>query len=445
MYTCCISQRFAFAALLVAAAAATLATAGPVQRQHCPWGTCEEDEVTFMNLLQVHAATNKTQFIVENHRAKPATSLRTMKKMFPYYHTSAELRQKALDLSKDCGGAMKMSTLSEDGIDIDLVHVRAPDANPTNKVFVLFGEHSRELISPESALRMLEILCGKVEAGGDMPSVPSILLESEFQIVINGNPKSRNLVEDGQFCLRANPNGVDLNRNWDEQWVEGYEGDTMTNPGSKPFSEPETRIFKNLVQTYQPTTFLTVHSGTKGMYMPYAYDLEHMAKYNAPKMLGLLQELDKTHCQCPFGAAGKQVGYACPGTCLDWVYEKLKTPYVFAFEIYASPDQDAPLKERWEELSKSGGMSLLQNGNHLGHEHFAELFDKHGSDFVQRRQQGGATGRDGAHEAECFAMFNPGTEAAYNQTVHNWAVAYLEMAAKIGKDLHEKATNLEKP
>jgi len=204
----------------------------------------------------------------------------------------------------------------------------------------------------------------------------------------------------------------------------------------KPFSEPETRIFKGLVEKYQPTTFLTVHSGTKGMYMPYAYDLEHMAEYNAPKMLGLLKELDKTHCQCPFGAAGKQVGYPCPGTCLDWVYEKLRTPYVFAFEIYTSPLDDAALKQRWEELSKDGGTMLLQNGNHLGHEHFAELFDKHGSDFVQRRDKRDAS--QAAHNLACFAMFNPGTEAVYNDTVHNWAVTYLEMAAKIAKELKEK-------
>lgn len=27
-----------------------------------------------------------------------------------------------------------------------------------------------------------------------------------------------------------------------------------------------------------------------------------------------VQELDEAHCKCPFGAAGKEVGYDCPGT-----------------------------------------------------------------------------------------------------------------------------------
>lgn len=28
------------------------------------------------------------------------------------------------------------------------------------------------------------------------------------------------------------------------------------------------------------------------------------------------------------------VGYLCPGTCLDYAYQKLNVPYSFAFEIY---------------------------------------------------------------------------------------------------------------
>ena len=42
------------------------------------------------------------------------------------------------------------------------------------------------------------------------------------------------------------------------------------------------------------------------------------------KMQGALKVLDKKYCKCPSGAAGKEVGYLCPGTCLDYVYEHLK-------------------------------------------------------------------------------------------------------------------------
>jgi len=326
-----------------------------------------------------------------------------------------------------------METLNESNVSIDVLRVRAKNSAPVNRVFILFGEHSRELISPESGLRMLQMLCGKTALDSHL-EVPSILQDSEFLLVLNGNPSSRTKVEGGDYCLRTNPNGVDLNRNRDEGWQGDAASGPHTNPGPHPFSEVETRMFKKLAVDFEPTTFLTVHSGTKGMYMPWAYDMEHTANFNSKSMLQVLQDLDKTHCQCPFGAAGKEVGYPCPGTCLDWVYSKLKTPYVFAFEIYTSPDQDEELKRRWDDKLKNGGTKLLQTGSHLGNQHFTALFDEFKSDFVH------TSGSEAARVTEsdaCFAMFNPDTEERYNTTVQNWAAAYLEMAVHIAKDLKQ--------
>lgn len=407
-------------------AAVVLAVAGA--EKQCPWGQCEDDDISYMNLLQVRADSNSTKRGVSEH-VQP-----TLKKMHPYYHTSTELREEVELLSKDCGGAMTLEKHSDSGVDIDVVHVRSPGSSPKNKVFILFGEHSRELIGPESGLRLLQLICGKATMDGDR-KVQNILRESEFQLILNGNPHSRNRVEGGDFCLRTNPNGVDLNRNWDEMWHKGASEGSQTSPGPRPFSEPETRIFKKLVENYQPTTFLTVHSGTRGMYMPWAYDLKHTASYNAPLMLSVLQDLDKTHCQCPFGAAGKEVGYPCPGTCLDWVYSKLRTPYVFAFEIYTSADRDAELKSRWNTKLQQGGQALLQSGSHLGHAHFANIFSEFRSDFVHARA---ATNAEMIAENDaCFSMFNPETEARYNETVQNWAVAYLDMAGAISEKLKQ--------
>jgi hypothetical protein len=407
----------------------------PHPMSHCPRGECDDaGDVSYMHLLQI---TSDRRLAAQSGVEPTQKTLAAIKKVRPYYHTTQEIREEVELLSKSCNGAMTVETHSDSidrGVTIDVIRLRAPDAQPLNKVFLLFGEHSRELISPESGLHFLKIVCGKVPIEGKL-KIPNILLENEFQIVLNGNPHSRVEVERGDFCLRTNPNGVDLNRNWDEMWEEG-ESDSMsdTNAGPKPFSEPETRIFKRLVEHFQPTTFLTVHSGTRGMYMPWAYDMKHTARFNAPLMLNVLKDLDKAHCQCPYGAAGKEVGYPCPGTCLDWVYSKLKTPYVFAFEIYTSSDRDEDLKKRWDEKAASGGLKLLQSGSHLGHEHFQGLFDTITSDFVHTRARD-AKSDDDRQKEECFSQFNPGTEATYNATVQNWAVAYLEMAAMIAEQL----------
>ena len=58
--------------------------------------------------------------------------------------------------------------------------------------------------------------------------------------------------------------------------------------------------------------------------------MEHLAQRNNKAMMSMLRDLDEEYCQCPFGAAGREVGYSCPGTCLDYVYDELNTSYAFA-------------------------------------------------------------------------------------------------------------------
>lgn len=366
---------------------------------------------------------------VERHRDMGSlVSVTGMKKEYPYYHTSEELQSEAQRLSKACNGMLKVDIAMDDAtnVTIDYVTVKAKGAKPSQRVFILFGEHSRELISPESGLQLLKMLCGEVPTTVDLVS---ILKNTEFQMVLNGNPKSRAEVEAGDYCVRMNENGVDLNRNWDEKWGDQEVALSDTNSGPNPFSEPETRIFKQLVSAYKPTIFLTVHSGTLGLYMPWAYDMRHLASRNQPEMLEILKDLDQDHCQCPFGAAGKEVGYPCPGTCLDWVYDKLDTPYAFAFEIYARPSDARSLKRRWEAKVKRGGLSLIEKGASLGHQHFRDLFLAHPSSFVQLN--GTEQVLSDVDSSTCFMTFNPSTEEEYKEVVDNWANAYLQTAEKV--------------
>merc|ERR1719191_1937187 len=325
-----------------------------------------------------------------------------------------------------------------EAVGIDVVNIKAPGSNPTNKNFYLFGEHARELISPESGLHLIQSLCGETDLSD---KARETLKDSEFEIVLNGNPRSRSKVEQGDFCLRVNENGVDLNRNWDEKWeAEPDLAPQDTNPGPAAFSEPETRVFKKLVSDYDPTNFLTVHSGTRGMYMPWAYDMEHLAQWNQPEMMEILKTLDKDYCQCPFGAAGKEVGYSCPGTCLDWVYDKLQTPYSFAFEIFIGKEEEGDLKERWEEKMKEESTSLIQMNSHLGHDNFKDIFEDHPSCFVQLKSQAHAKHKLRQPE-DCFKQFNPDDEDTYKETVENWSKAYFDMASMIAHNLKQDQRN----
>lgn len=365
-----------------------------------------------------------------------------LKQKYPYFHTSAEIRSEVQRLAGACNGALSMKTLqdsNDSSVSIDAVSIRAKGASPVNRIFLLFGEHSRELISPESGLEFVRALCedSDLQVQG---SASQLLQDSEFQIVLNGNPRSRRQVEAGNFCLRENPNGVDLNRNWDEKWESESAGHFAdANPGPRPFSEPETRIFRDLVTQFKPTVFVTVHSGTRGMYMPWAYDMEHEGTANRDAMMSVLRDLDKDHCHCPYGAAGKEVGYPCPGTCLDWVYAKLNTPFVFAFEIYVGGHQEFALHQRWRDIVDADN-ALLQDGRvHLAHMPYRAHFNEYPSDFVQISH---AKGRASQTQDECFGMFNPGTKEHYEKTVKNWASVYWQMSQKTALSLKTNHSSL---
>jgi len=381
--------------------------------------------------------------ITRKHLRKSAALERTkshsMLALHPYYHSTDAIHDEITALATRCPG-MTLETRPADTRSIDSITIKAPGSNPVNKNFMLFGEHARELISPESGLHFIKVLCGEA---GDKERAKKILQDSEFKIVVNGNPDSRKRVEQGDFCLRVNPNGVDLNRNWHEEWKPVAEFDTVdTNPGPSPFSEAETQVFKDLVTDYKPTNFLTIHSGTKGMYMPWAFDMHHLANRNQKKMMNILKKLDKDHCECPFGAAGREVGYSCPGTCLDWVYDKLQTPYAFAFEIYTNPDMDEFLKERWQEKMQDSKASFLQLNSHLAHKTFNDVFAQSPSDFVQIKAE---RHRVQMEPEDCFNNFNPNSEARYGETVENWSKAYLDMAEMVASDMKEGAPNTDTP
>lgn len=365
-------------------------------------------------------------------RATQRSKSGTMAAMYPFYHSTDAMHDKLTDLAGRCPGM----TLSSRGDErpIDVVTIRAPDSQPVNKQFMLFGEHSRELISPESGLHFIQTLCGETDQSA---RAKEVLRDTEFQIVVNGNPESRRKVENGDFCLRVNPDGVDLNRNWDEEWqADDSMGPAQTNPGPAPFSEAETKVFKSLVSEYLPSTFLTVHSGTKGMYMPWAYDMQHLAKRNEPEMMNILRALDKDHCECPFGAAGREVGYSCPGTCLDWVYDKLQTKYSFAFEIYTDPSADEDLRERWQEKMGQPDSAFIQEHANLAHSGFKDVFAKHPSSFVQleAHKRHRSHGFDMSAD-DCFKQFNPNTEELFKSVLDNWSGAYLDMATMVASNL----------
>lgn len=67
---------------------------------------------------------------------------------------------------------------------------------------------------------------------------------------------------------RFNDSGVDLNRNWGCEWsAEAYWKNNEVNPGSQPFSEPETRALAAMVGEMRPAAAVFYHSAANGVFM----------------------------------------------------------------------------------------------------------------------------------------------------------------------------------
>eukprot|EP00931_Biecheleriopsis_adriatica_P056722 TRINITY_DN33630_c0_g1_i1.p1 TRINITY_DN33630_c0_g1~~TRINITY_DN33630_c0_g1_i1.p1 ORF type:complete len:388 (+),score=76.62 TRINITY_DN33630_c0_g1_i1:25-1188(+) len=325
---------------------------------------------------------------------------------FPFYHTSEELNAETVRLSKECKSAsLTVKTVKKGNVTIDDIRV-SKGGQKVNRVSLVFGEHSRELISSETGLTLLRMLCGELPPQSSL--VEKALEDSEFQLMLNTNPISRaNVEQNGDYCWRWNPAGVDLNRNWNDK------------RDAFAFSEPETQAVRDSILDFRPTTFLSVHSGTLGLYMPWANDTLHMAERNRGAMLSVLQELDASHCQCPFGAAGKEMDYDAPGTSFDWVYDNLSVPFSFLWEIYANPLDIADLRRRWQAKLAERSGSLLQERQSLEHLAFSVL-DNGESDVVSPLTN--------EQRLRCFSLFNPGTKDEYDKVVDEWAKAYLHLA-----------------
>jgi len=139
----------------------------------------------------------------------------------------------------------------------------------------LSGEHPRELIAVETVFEFTKYLCKNKNSD----QVKKLLKRNIFRINVNANPYKRIEVEKGDFCIRGNPNNVDINRNWDFFWGKNIQT-REENPGSKAFSEIETRFIKETVEKFKPKLFLTLHSGEFGLFHPFAYDGENSNNSN---------------------------------------------------------------------------------------------------------------------------------------------------------------------
>lgn len=182
------------------------------------------------------------------------------------------------------GGAAKLADIgtSVEGRAIQAVRFtgRGYKANMTTRVVLTFQQHAREWIAGMAGLYAVEMIAAKAR------QEPGWLKGTEIVLVPLSNPdgfihstkidrwwRKNRRVTSGSECK-----GVDLNRNWDPAW--GGVHSTSSHPcsevfyGAKPFSEPEVKAIKSLIDESQVTIHLDIHSFSELIICPWSYKAE---------------------------------------------------------------------------------------------------------------------------------------------------------------------------
>ncbi|PNY16779.1 carboxypeptidase a6-like protein [Trifolium pratense] len=89
-------------------------------------------------------------------------------------------------------------------------------------------------------------------------------------------------------------------------------------------------------------TFMCMYTEIRALFMPYDHKNTTPDGLPLQQMKSLLEEVNQLHCQkrCMIGSGGGSVGYFAHGTATDFMYDVVRVPMAFTFEIYG--DVTAP-------------------------------------------------------------------------------------------------------
>jgi len=176
------------------------------------------------------------------------------------------------------------------------------------------GIHGDEIGGPENLIRFARDLC--LDYGND-PEITDAVNNSEIWILYCVNPYGRN------YMTRYNANGIDVNRDFGYMW-DGEGGSVA------PFSQPETRLIRNLLLSHRFVIHISYHSGTEFISYPWSYRADLCPDDPNHTYLAQQYASNSGYTNIPYGpgntgmypinGASKDYGYGGPGS-ISWSVE----------------------------------------------------------------------------------------------------------------------------
>lgn len=294
---------------------------------------------------------------------------------------------------------------------------RGHDKHVTRAMFV-FGEEGRDLLTSEIALSVLGAACGTDSSNATVESLEQEKLLRQVQqgmelvLVPIVNPDGRRIAEMGRRCDRTNGNDVDVDKNWPAFWGDttASESENLkratsrdernaglraavsrrfisrvraaasgisydpSSGGTHPFSEPETRALKAIVEKVKPTSYVSVRTGDVAVTIPWDCKPDLLEAEQRGRLTRVADSLTASHCsRCKVGNLWNVTGHTKCGTGTDYMYGTLQIPFVHAWQVY----------------------------------------------------------NVAAHRGDCFRRHNPTTKAAFDRVTRNWASAVFNFTTAV--------------
>jgi carboxypeptidase T len=215
-------------------------------------------------------------------------------------------------------------------------------------VFLNFGQHAREWITPMAATYFLSRL---VQDYPSDESLQTLLSQVRIYLVplVNPDGYEYSWTDDRFWRKNRRPEfGVDLNRNWSEAW--GEEPGSSSDPehgnyrGTGPFSEPETAAMRAFIASRpQIVAHADIHSYSQLVLYPLSYlswevpSLQGKAKAWAEGQAAVMSELNGVE-YTPL--RGSEL-YPATGVAMDWSFGELDL-MSFTYELRPGTDVDFP-------------------------------------------------------------------------------------------------------
>jgi hypothetical protein len=270
------------------------------------------------------------------------------------YHTYAEMRDFLQQVISNYSSVSKLDTIGFSVENRPLLAIKISDTPEIQEpdeaeVLITGNHHAREVISVEICLDLIRQL---TEGYGNDPAITQLVNNRQIWIIPMVNPDGHVYVEKHDISWRKNrrPNGdgsfgVDLNRNYGFMWGIDNIGSSAIQSsgvyrGTSPFSEPETRAIRDLVNAHNFSVCLSYH----------AYGNDYIYPWNYYDGLTIDQELYQNLSANLAGFNGYSTGnswamlnYLMNGEATDWMYGGTAHPvYALTVEVGTSSDGFLP-------------------------------------------------------------------------------------------------------